>query len=57
MYNVLFEGGGDTFIYKGTNGRWKDVLDEDDLALYEQAMANTLPPDCARWLEQGGSYQ
>jgi aryl sulfotransferase len=57
MYNVLFEGGGDAFIYKGTNGRWKDVLDEDDLALYEQAMAKTLPPDCARWLEQGGSYQ
>lgn len=57
MYKVLFEGGADSFIYKGTNGRWKDVLDEDDLALYEEAMAKTLPPDCARWLEQGGSHQ
>jgi aryl sulfotransferase len=57
MYDVLFERGGDTFIHKGTNGRWKDVLDEDEIALYHRAMARTLPSDCARWLEQGGAYQ
>lgn len=52
-----FKGGGNTFIYKGTNGRWKNVLDEDELVLYEHAMARTLPPDCTRWLERGGPYQ
>jgi aryl sulfotransferase len=57
MYDVLFERGGDTFIHKGTNGRWRDVLDEDEIALYHRAMARTLPSDCARWLEQGGAYQ
>ena len=52
----FWEGGGQTFVFKGTNGRWKDVLSADDLALYEAAMKKTLPPDCARWLEEGGAY-
>jgi aryl sulfotransferase len=57
MHHMVFKGGGDAFIYKGTNGRWKDVLGEDELALYHEAMERTLPSDCARWLEQGGAYQ
>jgi len=51
---MIWKGGGDTFIYKGTNGRWKDVLTREELALYDAAVKRTLPPDCARWLEQGG---
>ena len=47
-----FKGGADTFIHKGTNGRWLGVLDDSDLALYEQAMSK-LPPDYATWLETG----
>jgi aryl sulfotransferase len=47
-----FKGGTQTFFHKGTNGRWKDVLDDDELALYRRAMKK-LPPDLARWLEQG----
>lgn len=56
MIEVMFKGGGQTFIYKGTNGRWKDVLGEEELDLYRQAMERTLSPDCARWLETGGDY-
>lgn len=52
--DMAFKGGGQTFIYKGTNNRWKDVLDDGELELYRQAMAKTLPADCARWLESGG---
>jgi len=52
----FWEGGGQTFVFKGTNGRWKDVLSADDLVLYDAAMKKTLPPDCARWLEVGGAY-
>ena len=48
-----FRGGNDTFFYKGKNGRWKDVLTKDDLALYQAAM-DRLPPDLAHWLEDGG---
>jgi len=57
MYDVIFKEGGQTFIHKGTNGRWKDVLTDDELALYHQAMEKTLSPDCIRWLENGGAYQ
>ena len=48
-----FQGGAQTFIHKGTNGRWRDVLTAADLALYEEAVKRTLAPDCARWLERG----
>ena len=32
---LMFKGGADTFISKGTNGRWKDVPTDDELALYK----------------------
>ena len=47
-----FKGGADTFINKGSNGRWVGVLDDEDLALYDQAMAK-LPADYAHWLQNG----
>ncbi len=46
-------GGAQTFIHKGTNGRWREVLTEDDLKLYDAAVARELTPDCAEWLEHG----
>lgn len=49
-----FRGGAEAFINKGTNGRWRDLLDDEDLALYDEAMAK-LPPDYAAWLEKGGA--
>jgi aryl sulfotransferase len=53
----VWKGGAQTFIHKGTNGRWKDVLTADELGEYAAAMAKTLPADCARWLEEGGAYE
>jgi aryl sulfotransferase len=53
--DFAFKGGADTFINKGTNGRWRDLLSEEDLLLYRDAMARTLAPDCAEWLENGGA--
>jgi len=47
---LLFEGGAGRFFYKGTNGRWRDVLTEEDLALYETAAAQ-LDPGLRSWLE------
>ena len=49
---TVFEGGSDRFFFKGTNGRWRDVLTQDDLALYEAA-ASKLDPELRHWLENG----
>jgi aryl sulfotransferase len=49
---MIFVGGTDRFFYKGTNGRWRDVLTDDDLALYDRAAA-TLDPELRAWLEGG----
>jgi len=51
----FFRGGLKTFFFKGSNGRWRDLLTEGDLALYEEAKERVLSPDCARWLERGSS--
>jgi aryl sulfotransferase len=53
MFKVAFKGGSDAFIYKGKNGRWREVLTEADLALYEAAKKRVLTPDCAEWIDTG----
>jgi aryl sulfotransferase len=50
--SVAFKGGAATFMHKGSNGRWREVLDTADLVRYEQAAA-TLDPDLRSWLESG----
>jgi aryl sulfotransferase len=42
-----------TFFFKGTNGRWREVLTAKELAMYEAAKARVLTPDCADYTEQG----
>ena len=49
----FFDDGARSFFFKGTNGRWRDVLGDDDLALYEEAKQRVLEPACAQWLERG----
>ncbi|MFT7221511.1 MAG: aryl sulfotransferase [Candidatus Azotimanducaceae bacterium] len=49
-----FAGGQETFINKGTNGRWNDLLDDDDIKRYEETRDRVLSPDCASWIENGG---
>jgi aryl sulfotransferase len=50
---ALWEGGAETFINKGTNGRWRDVLPEADSRAYEQRAREELGDACARWLATG----
>ena len=40
----------DTFLYKGTNGRWQGELTNEELARYAAAVAENLTPECATWL-------
>ena len=46
----------DVFLHKGTNGRWRDLLNEVDLVLYEEArkraIANGVEEACLDWLER-----
>ena len=38
-----------------TARRWRDVLVDEDLDLYEAAAARTLTPELKRWLELGAA--
>ena len=48
-------GGAQRFLHKGTNGRWKGVLTEDELNQYDKVATERLSPDSKRWLEFGAS--
>ena len=50
---AIFDGGGQSFINKGVNGRWQDVLTAEESAAYEAKALEKLGPDCARWLATG----
>ena len=50
---VFWEGGAETFIHKGTNGRWQGQLTAQDVAAYEARALAELGPDCAAWLAGG----
>jgi len=51
--SAVLKGGADAFFYKGTNGRWREVLSREELALYDKAAKRVLTPDCRQWLENG----
>jgi aryl sulfotransferase len=50
----FWKGGADTFLHKGTNGRWRDTLSDEEMSLYDAACDRALTPDCREWLESGG---
>jgi aryl sulfotransferase len=50
---IFWEGGARTFIHKGSNGRWRDMLSAADIRHYEATASSELGPDCARWLATG----
>jgi aryl sulfotransferase len=50
---AVWEGGADTFIHKGSNGRWRDVLSAEDVKMYEEKAVEELGGECASWLAEG----
>lgn len=50
-----WDGGSQTFINRGTNGRWRDLLTAEDCARYEQMARRELGEACAAWLASGGT--
>jgi aryl sulfotransferase len=52
---AFWDGGAQTFVHKGENGRWRDTLTAEDCARYEAVARRELGRDCARWLATGAS--
>jgi len=50
---VAWDGGAQTFFNKGTNGRWRDVLTDEDLQMYDETASRELTAACRTWLESG----
>ena len=50
---AFWEGGAETFIHRGINGRWRDVLTEAECTAFEKRAIAELGPDCAHWLATG----
>ncbi len=50
---IFWNGGAKTFIYKGQNGRWRDVLTEEESKMYEKKAMDKLGEECAHWLMTG----
>ena len=53
MAVIFWDGGAETFINKGTNGRWRDVLTAEDIDRYERRARAELGEECAHWLATG----
>jgi aryl sulfotransferase len=49
----IFVGGAASFFFKGTNGRWRDVLTAAEVTAYERRAAECLPPAARAWLDRG----
>lgn len=50
---AFWDGGAQTFVHKGLNGRWRETLTEADAARYEAMATQQLGAECARWLATG----
>jgi len=51
---IFWDGGAQTFVHKGTNGRWREVLTAAESQKYEKLAQQHLGEECARWLATGG---
>lgn len=50
---AFWDGGAETFVHKGTNGRWRDELTAKESLLYEETARHELGEECAEWLASG----
>jgi aryl sulfotransferase len=50
---AIWEGGAQTFMHRGENGRWRDALDAEDIRGYEARVLLEVGADGARWLATG----
>jgi aryl sulfotransferase len=48
-------GGADAFLYKGTNGRWREVMTAEELDRFAERASTALPPEALAWTTAGES--
>jgi aryl sulfotransferase len=53
LAGAFWDGGAQTFVHKGTNGRWRNVLSDEDCRRYEETARRELDEACAHWLATG----
>jgi aryl sulfotransferase len=53
LNGILWDGGPQTFVHKGTNGRWRDTLSTQESDRYERMATWELGHECAAWLQHG----
>lgn len=49
---AFWDAGAETFINRGTNGRWQNVLSREESASYEARALSELGKECSVWLAQ-----
>ncbi len=52
-FDRILQGGTQSFLFQGTNGRWQNVLVESELQIYQERVEEILSPAAAEWLEHG----
>lgn len=50
---AFWEGSARIFINKGTNGRWIDILSQEESEKSEKIASEKLGPACAHWVATG----
>jgi aryl sulfotransferase len=50
----FWKGEAKTFMHQGANGRRRDILSDEEIALYDGACERALTPECREWLKNGG---
>eukprot|EP00899_Mesostigma_viride_P024253 jgi/Mesvir1/5011/Mv13897-RA.1 len=54
---VLWKDGAASFLFKGTNRRWADILSEQEVREYEERAVKELGPKLAEWIMNGGAQE
>jgi len=52
-FDAHFVGGANAFLYKGSNGRWRDLLTAEELERFDRRARGVLPPDAIEWTMLG----
>jgi aryl sulfotransferase len=52
-FEAHFVGGAESFLYKGTNGRWRGVLTAEELDRFDRRAGELLPPEAIAWTTSG----
>ncbi len=50
---AFWDGGAEQFIYKGVNGRWRELLNSTEIKKYDSLAVKELGTECAAWLATG----